>query len=166
MRRQPKLRRALALLLTLVMLLGMLPTTAMAAEVTGSTPVNTVSGPVSLPDSGAQSGLLTDGSESGTAVEPEEELTKLEPSSDRFTDKLTDTGYAAGDRVTFIVVVEEQSLMDLYTTEEIAQQTAAVQRSEAASQKKLDKVKDKAVKALGEDCELGFDYTWPPPPSP
>lgn len=153
---QSIIKRALAILLTLVMLLSVLPTAAFAAD-TGSsqTAGSAINGPLSLTaNGGAQSGLLADESQTTDT----EELTKYESSANRFSEQDA-AAYQAGDQVTFIVVVDEQSLMDLYTTEEIAQQTAAVQRMEATQQKKLNNVKDKAEKLLGEDCQLGYDYT-------
>lgn len=150
------MKRVLAILLTLVMVLSLIPTTVFAATGGSQTSGSAINGPLSLPvSSGAQSGLLAEGDE----VTDAEALTKFEPSSDRFTDKADVTGYKAGDQVTFIVVVDDQSLMDLYTTEEIAAQTASVQRAEANKQKTLSSVKAQAAKVLGDDCQMGYEYT-------
>lgn len=157
------MKRVLAAVLALVMILGSVPLAAFASE-TGSGTSSTgtaLNGPLSLPDASAASSGFAGGDttdDSTESTEPSEDLTKFEPSSTPFSQEEAASGYAAGDQVTFIVVVDEKPLLATYSVEDIADQTAAVVSSEAQQTQALETVKALAEDAL-DDYEMGFDYT-------
>ena len=158
------MKRVLAAVLALVMILGSVPLAAFASETSADTSStgSALNGPLSLPDaSAASSGFASGGDtpdDSTESTTASEDLTKFEPASTPFSQEEAASGYEAGDQVTFIVVVDEQPLLATYSVEDIADQTAAVVSSEARQTQTLDAVKALAEDALDE-CEMGFDYT-------
>lgn len=158
------MKRVLAAVLALVMILGSVPLAAFASETSADTSStgSALNGPLSLPDASAASSGFADGGDtpddSTESTTASEDLTKFEPASTPFSQEEAASGYEAGDQVTFIVVVDAQPLLATYSVEDIADQTAAVVSSEARQTQTLDAVKALAEDALDE-CEMGYDYT-------
>ena len=150
------MKRALAILLALVLVLNCLPTSIFAVGF-GNKIGTGIGGPLSLP--------ANSGSESGFAFGKDStqgNLSKYEPSGTPFSQQQDISGYKAGDEVTFIVVVNSKSLLDMYSVSEIADQSAAVQDTTQLQEEMVDVVKTLAQEALDEEdveYELGYDYS-------
>ena len=174
--KQNKMRRGLSLLLVLVMVLSILPASALAVQ-TGFTAApsqsgtltavnpatSTTSGPMTLTDSASKPVEVTQtGIVESTVLQSatDGELTKLEPQNSIDRAELEELErYAAEDKVTFIVVTENAPLLEKFSVHEIATQTASVNAHKSTQENTLNAVKNSAKRILGKDMKLGFTYT-------
>ena len=174
--KQNTIRRGLALLLALVMVLGLVPANAMAVQ-SGFTAAPTESGSLTVAPATehALTGPMTLGTSASDPVEvtqtgiadsaliqsaTEGELTKYESQGNTaFTKTEGYELYAADDQVTFIVVTEDAPLLEKFSAGDIAAQTASVNAHKATQETTLNAVKKQAKRILGKDMELGFTYT-------
>ena len=174
--KQNTIRRGLALLLALVMVLGLVPANAMAVQ-SGFTAAPTESGSLTVAPATehALTGPMTLGTSASDPVEvtqtgiadsaliqsaTEGELTKYESQGNTaFTKTEGYELYAADDQVTFIVVTEDAPLLEKFSAGDIAAQTASVNAHKATQETTLNAVKAQAKRILGADMKLGYTYT-------
>ena len=169
-------KKLLSLILAVVMVVPMLPANVLAvqsgftAAPSSSGSLNTVnpvaaptSGPVGLTSGSTQSAAVT---QTGFVDPPlvqavtEGELTMLESQGHTaFTQTEEYEQFAAGETVTFIVVTENAPLLEKFSADDIAAQTASVNAHKATQETTLNAVKAEARRILGSDMKLGFTYT-------
>ena len=148
------MKRVLALVLVLAMVLGCAPAAFAVVPLTDNSYV------------AEQNELTTTGIAESEAEQEEEttgpELTKFESSGwERFSNPEAANRPEADDVVTFIVVVDEKPQLELYSVNEIASQTASVQTHAQKQENVLNAVKNRVKASFGneEGFELGFTYT-------
>lgn len=126
----------------------------------------TAQGGLRLPDPGEGSGAASDdGSEAitGTLTEGTGEVTEegLEPDEDRPSGTGADSEPAADDQVTFIVELEQPSLLAQgYSTDEIADGTSPVRNYEARQEAAVEDLKAQILEAVGDEADVEFGYTY------
>lgn len=127
----------------------------------------TAPGGLSLADPGEGSGTtaLDDGSDTitGTLTEGTGEVTEaaLEPDEDRPAGSGADNEPAADDQVTFIVELEQPSLLAQgYSPEEIADGTTSVRSYEARQEAAVEELKAQILAAVGDGADVEFGYTY------
>ena len=174
-------KRVLSLLLALVMVFSLIPAAA-AAEIGFATedtevPVLSTDGPLSLPQGDYNNVMDVEAPEASEEQAPAElpasnantqatvadtGMTKLEgPETERFSESEASNVPDADELVTFMVVIKDQPLLELYSAGEIADNTAAVASYEKKQISALDRVKTSLQMAFGseEGFELGYTYT-------
>lgn len=127
----------------------------------------TAPGGLSLADPGEGSGTtaVDDGSDTitGTLTEGTGEVTEaaLEPDEDRPAGSGADNEPAADDQVTFIVELEQPSLLAQgYSTDEIAGGTSSVRNYEARQEAAVEELKAQILEAVGDEADVEFGYTY------
>ena len=166
------MKRALALVLTVVMVFGLAPAGVLAVQtgftaspnasgtLTAVNPAEAISsnGPMSLTQSGSETVEVTHSGLLQSATEGE--LTKLEPQTDDLRAEMEAVQrYADDEKVTFIVVTENAPLLKKFSVSEIAAQTVSVNAHKATQENTLNAVKAEAQAALGADMKMGYTYT-------
>ena len=166
------MKRALALVLAVVMVFGLAPAGVLAVQtgftaspnasgsLTAVNPAEAISsnGPMSLTQSGSETVEVTHSGLLQSATEGE--LTKLEPQSNDLRAEMEAVQrYADDEKVTFIVVTENAPLLKKFSVSEIAAQTVSVNAHKATQENTLNAVKAETQAALGADMKMGYTYT-------
>lgn len=149
------------MVLALAMVLSLAPAT-FAAETgfaTGNVPEISTNGPISMPvdtlpeaeDAGVADGVgmtINEGKYADYGVEP-------------FYQREEAQKYEATDKVTFIVELESAPLLETYSAQEIANQTASVMSVQSKKEVSLNALKKDLVESFGdsENFKLGYTYT-------
>ena len=152
-------KRVLSWLLVLALILGCVPNASALVSLTDNSAVQQNElDPVTDAEKAEAETVPEDEEEDGETVE----LTKYESSGwEPFSE--TEAGKAPEDdeMVTFIVVVDEQAQLELYSADEIANLTAQVQSHAEKQEAALNAVKASVQSAFGSEAgfELGYTYT-------
>ena len=147
-------KRLLAMVLVLVMVLNWVPLAT----------AQSVSEALSNQSSGGSLGLtVNSGIQQDTGfASGQEGLTKFENSGLLpFSETEKTTVYGPDDLVTFIVVLNDEPMLNLFSTDEIAQQTTAVQAHQQEVDQAVSAAQALVVAAIGEEegFQLGFTYS-------
>lgn len=173
-------KRLLSLLLALTMLLSLVSTALAAdsgfAKDADALPAVSTDGPLSLPQgnyndvmdvqspaANGQTPVTLPAADVQTAATVTDSgLTKLENGDDaRFSETEGVEIPTAEDLVTFIVVMKDEPLLEMYSADEIAAQTSSVTSYEKKQLSAIDSVKAELTSTFGaeEGFELGYTYT-------
>ncbi len=159
-------RRLISVILVLAMIFGCFPM-AFATE-NSSEAVTPGAGPLSLTANAEHNGESSLAPEKTEEPEPTQEaessgngLPKYEQDRTPFSQNDAATVYAADDMVTFIVVMEQQPLLDKFLPGDIAKLTPGVKAHQDTQLEAIQAIQSQVITDLGneEGFKMGYTYT-------